>query len=65
MSRTVTLAMAALLIGAVVVGMYAYIETANLDKWGDYEYLIQLAPVLAAVALGAGGVLVFAFVRRK
>lgn len=64
MSKIVTLLMAVLLIGFVVVGMYAYTQTANLDKWGDYQPLIELSPILAAAALGAGGVLVYAFVRR-
>lgn len=59
----VTLGMAVLLIGFVVVGMYAYTQTANLDKWGDYQPLVELSPMLAAV-VGAAGVLLYAFVRR-
>ena len=63
MSNVITLALATLLIGTITVGMYAYTQSANLDKWGTYKPLIELSPILFVAAAGVGGVLVFAFVR--
>ena len=65
MSKVVTLALAVLLIGLIGVGMYQYVQSANLDKWGDWEPLIRMAPILFVAAGGVGGVLVYAFVRRR
>ena len=63
MSKVIMLALALLLIGFIAVGMYAYNQTANLDKWGDFKPLMELSPVLFVAAAGVGGVVVFAFVR--
>jgi hypothetical protein len=63
MRKVLTLAMATLLIGFVVVGMFAYVETTNLEKWGTFSPLVELSPMLAA-AVGVGGIVVYAFVRR-
>jgi hypothetical protein len=63
MSKMVTLALALLLIGAITVGMYAYTQATNLDKWGDFKPLIQYSPEIFVFAAGVGGVLVYAFVR--
>jgi uncharacterized membrane protein len=64
MVKVVTLVVAALLIGFIAVGMYAYTQTANLDKWGTYKPLMELAPGLFIAACGVGGILVYAFIRR-
>lgn len=61
MSKMVVLALAIFLISIVGAGMFAYTQTANLDSWGDYRGLMEMAPVLF-VTCGAGGVIVYAFV---
>lgn len=63
MSKVITLALAVLLIGTIAVGMYAYTQSTNLDKWGDFKPLMELSPILFVAAAGVGGVLVYAFVR--
>jgi hypothetical protein len=65
MRTVVILSMAVLLIGFVVVGMYEYTQATNLDKWGTFEPLMTLSPILAAAALGVGGTLIFAFARGR
>lgn len=63
MSKVITLGVAVLFIGLIGVGMYEYTQSANLEKWGTFQPLIQYSPAIFVAAAGVGGVLVFAFVR--
>jgi len=63
MGKMISIALAVFLISIIGAGMFAYTQTANLDSWGTYAGLMEMAPILF-VTCGAGGVIVFAFVRR-
>lgn len=50
-------------VGGGTVGLYAYVNSADLEPWGSFQPWIESAPTLFA-AVGAAGILIYAFVRR-
>lgn len=50
-------------VGGGTVGLYAYVNSADLAPWGSFRPWIESAPLLFAV-VGAAGILTYAFVRK-
>lgn len=63
MRSVAVLGLATLFVGGGTVGLYAYVNSADLEPWGSFQPWIESAPLLFAV-VGAAGILTYAFVRK-